>query len=234
MTTFVLVHGAWHGGWCWSAVATRLRAAGHRVYTPTLTGLGERAHLFSGAINLTTHITDVVNVMDYEDLTDVVLCGHSYGGCVISGVAERAFDRIAALVFLDAFIPDDGQGMADVTSSGLNERLLRGAAQNGGVGIPPIPAAAFRTREEHCAYVDAKCVPQPIGTFLEKLTLTGARERVARKTYIRAAAYPSESFDAARARALADGWPVLDLPCGHDVMVDLPEPLAEALESVLS
>jgi pimeloyl-ACP methyl ester carboxylesterase len=234
MSTFVLVHGAWHGGWCWSAVAERLRGAGHRVYTPTLTGLGERAHLFGGHINLTTHITDVVNTLEYEDLRDVVLCGHSYGGCVISGVVERAFDRIAALVFLDAFIPDDGQAMADVTSGGLNARLLSGTGLNGGIGIPPIPAAVFRTREENCAYVDAKCVLHPVGSFLEKLKLTGARERVARKTYIRAASYPSESFDKARERARAEGWRVVDLPSGHDVMVDLPGPLAEELESVLS
>jgi len=230
LTTFVLVHGAWHGGWCWARVAETLRSAGHRVYTPTLTGLGERSHLFSGDITLTTHIDDVANVLAWEDLDDVVLCGHSYGGMVISGVAERAPGRIGALVFLDAFIPHDGQAMVDLMSDALRARLLAGADR--GVGVPPIPAAAFRVREENCAYVDAKCVPQPLGTFVEPIRLTGARERVARLAYIRAANYPSPGFDAARAYAAEAGWAVHDVPCGHDVMVDLPGLLAVLLTQV--
>jgi pimeloyl-ACP methyl ester carboxylesterase len=112
--TFVLVHGAWHGGWCYVRVADLLRAGGHRVVTPTLTGLGERSHLFSGAITLSTHIDDIVNVLRWEDLTNVVLAGHSYGGFVISGVAERVPERIAALVFLDAFVPADGESLWDL------------------------------------------------------------------------------------------------------------------------
>src|SRR5215216_473082 len=108
MTTFVLVHGGWHGGWCWKRVAPLLRDAGHDVYTPTLTGLGERVHLASPQVNLTTHITDVVNVIEFEDLSEVVLVGHSYGGVVITGVASKVSDRIKDLVYLDAFVAKDG------------------------------------------------------------------------------------------------------------------------------
>src|SRR3954454_23529514 len=107
--TFLLVHGAWHGGWCWKNLTPLLRSAGHQVLTPTLTGLGDRAHLLSAEVDLTTHITDVSAVLEYEDLRDVVLVGHSYGGMVIAGVAERARARVAQLVYLDAFLPEDGK-----------------------------------------------------------------------------------------------------------------------------
>ena len=105
MATFVLVHGAWHGGWCWKKVAPLLRSAGHEVYTPTLTGLGERDHLLTRDIGLDTHIQDIVNVLEYEELTQVVLVGHSYGGMVVTGVAERAHERLRQLVYLDAATP---------------------------------------------------------------------------------------------------------------------------------
>ena len=105
---FVLVHGAWHGGWCYARVRDRLVAQGHRVFTPTLTGLGERSHLMSKDINLDTHITDVVNVIKWEKLQNIVLCGHSYGGWIISGAAEQMLDAIGSIVFLDAFMRDDG------------------------------------------------------------------------------------------------------------------------------
>src|SRR5262245_44258791 len=106
MATFVLVHGAWHGGWCWRKLRTMLRAAGHEVYTPTLTGLGERSHLGNAAVGLATHVRDVANVLFYEDLSSVVLVGHSYGGMVIGGVAHQAPERLAHLVYLDAFVPE--------------------------------------------------------------------------------------------------------------------------------
>jgi pimeloyl-ACP methyl ester carboxylesterase len=113
-STFVLVHGAWHGGWCYGRVAERLRAAGHRVLTPTLTGLGERSHLCSRSVNLTTHIADVVNLIKWEQLQRVTLVGHSYGGVVVTGVADTIPERISSLVYLDAFVPKDGQCMLDL------------------------------------------------------------------------------------------------------------------------
>src|SRR4051812_30047626 len=112
-TTFVLVHGAWHGGWCYDEVAKRLRSEGYDVYTPTLTGLGERSHLLSPEINLDTHIQDVLNVIRWQDLETIVLCGHSYGGMVVTGVADVVPDRIASLVYLDAYVPRSGESVWD-------------------------------------------------------------------------------------------------------------------------
>jgi pimeloyl-ACP methyl ester carboxylesterase len=121
---FVLVHGAWHGGWCWKKVAPLLRAAGHDVFTPTLTGLGERVHLLASEIDLATHVDDVLGVLEYEDLTNVVLVGHSYGGMVISGVAERAGSRLARLVYLDAFLPENGKALRDYAPGEVLDEMV--------------------------------------------------------------------------------------------------------------
>jgi pimeloyl-ACP methyl ester carboxylesterase len=229
VTTFVLVHGAWHGGWCWSRVVERLWARGHRAFAPTLTGLGERTHLFSDAVTLTTHVDDVANVLRYEDLHDVVLCGHSYGGCVIAGVIEREPERVAAAVFLDAFLPRDGESVFEIVPPAQRDRQLQAIADAGGHALPPMPAAYFHVNEADRAMVDARCGPQPAGTFAEHIVLTDAQQRVTRRTFIRAAEYPSVTFDRFRAQAAADGWPVYDVPCGHDVMLDAPDRLVEIL-----
>ena len=179
---FVLVHGAWHGGWCWRRVADRLRASGHLVFTPTLTGLGERSHLLRPDLDLDVHIADVINVIKWERLSDVVLCGHSYGGFVISGVAERAADLIRSIVFLDAFLPNNGDAIEDITGPAVKD-AIRAAVKGGDPGVPPRPAAAFGVNEADRAWVDALCVPQPIGTFTSPIRLTspapatGSRER---------------------------------------------------------
>jgi pimeloyl-ACP methyl ester carboxylesterase len=229
VTTFVLVHGAWHGGWCWSRVVERLWARGHRAYAPTLTGLGDRAHLFSGDVTLSTHVADVANLLHYDDLRDVVLCGHSYGGCVISGAIERAPERIASAVFLDAFIPQNGEAVFDIVPPEQRARQLEALAGAGGIALPPIPAANFRVNEADRAMVDARCVPQPAGTFGERIVLTDAQARVARRSFVRATAYPSVTFDRFRGFAAGAGWTVYDVPCGHDVMLDDPDRLVEIL-----
>jgi pimeloyl-ACP methyl ester carboxylesterase len=232
--TFVLVHGAWHGGWCWRRVADLLQAQGHRVFAPTLSGLAERSHLLDAglAIGLATHVSDIAHLLRWEGLSDVVLCGHSYGGMVISGVAERAADdpgAIRALVFLDAFVPADGEAMADLTSPAVRE-AISGQAACGAATVPPVAAAVFRVNEQDRAWVDAQCTPQPLATLTDRIALSGARERVARKVYVRAAGYPSVAFDAARARLASDpGWQVLEVPCGHDAMLDMPERVAAIL-----
>jgi pimeloyl-ACP methyl ester carboxylesterase len=230
--TFVLVHGAWHGGWCWRRVADLLEAKGHKVFTPTLTGLGERSHLMRAGINVSTHVTDVVNLLTWEGLSNVVLCGHSYGGLVVSGVAEQAAAAIGSIVFLDAFVPDNGDSMAALSSQAVRDNL-KIAADRGDLGVSPRSAAAFLVNEKDQAWVDAMCVPQPIGTMTEVMALTGARERIAKKSYIRASAYPNPGFDTAYARVKADkSWRTYEVPCGHDVMVDMPERLAEILVEV--
>jgi pimeloyl-ACP methyl ester carboxylesterase len=230
--TFVLVHGAWHGGWCWRRVSDLLEQQGHKVFTPTLTGLGERSHLLQAGIDVSTHVTDVVNLMKWERLSGVVLCGHSYGGLVVSGVAEQMAQAISSIVFLDAFVPDNGDSMAELTSGAVREQL-QAAKERGDLGVPARSAAAFLVNEKDQAWVDSLCVPQPIGTMMEKLKLTGARDRIAKKSYIRAGSYPNPGFDKALTRVKADSaWRTYAVPCGHDVMVDMPERLAEILVEV--
>ncbi len=232
MTAFVLVHGAWHGGWAWQRVADRLRARGHSVYTPTLTGLGERTHLLRPGINLSQHIADVLGVVKYERLNDIALVGHSYGGCVISGVAEAAPDAIRSIVFLDAFIPDNGDATVDLVQPAV-QMVIRAAVERGDTTVPVRNAAAFNVNEKDCAWVDSLATPQPIGTMTEKITLTGARDRIPKKTYIRASGYPNVSFDKAHARVKADSaWRTYEVPCGHDVMIDAPDRLTEILLEV--
>jgi pimeloyl-ACP methyl ester carboxylesterase len=227
--TFVLVHGAWHGGWCWQRVATRLRRDGHTVFTPTMTGLGERSHLQRAGIDIATHIADVVNVIKWERLSDVVLCGHSYGGFVISGVAEQITTAIRSIVFLDSFLPGSGDTIQKITGPVVQD-AVRASLQRGDLGVPPRSAEAFGVNKADRAWVDGLCVPQPIGTFTSPIALSGARETIARKTYIRAIGYLSPAFDHALATVQADpSWRCYEVPCGHDVMVDMPERLTELL-----
>jgi pimeloyl-ACP methyl ester carboxylesterase len=219
--TFVLVHGAWHGGWCWRGVADRLSARGHYVVAPTLSGVGERAHLASDAINLTTQINDVIGEIRWKDLDRVVLVGHSYGGMVITGVAEQLHERIAALVYLDAFLPTDGQSAGDVLGGATwTERL-----------VPPISATAFGVNAHDRAWVDAKMTPHPVGCFTEKLKVSGAYQQVAKKLYVRASGFANPAFDSALARCRADQrWQTRVMNCGHDIMVDQPAELSALLE----
>ena len=230
--TFILVHGAWHGGWAWRHVVDRLRARGRIVFAPTLTGLGERAHLLRPGIDLSLHIADVLGVIKYERLRNFVLVGHSYGGCVISGIAEAVPDAVHAMVFVDAFIPDNGDSTLDLVQPAVQE-VIRGALACGEITVPVRDAAAFKVNEKDRAWVDSLATPQPIATMTEKLMLTGARERIAKKTYIRASGYPNVSFEKAHARTKADpSWRTYEVPCGHDVMIDEPEHLTEILIEV--
>jgi pimeloyl-ACP methyl ester carboxylesterase len=227
--TFVLVHGAWHGGWCWRRVADRLRAGAHAVFTPTLTGLGERSHLMRAGIGLDTHIADVANAIKWEALSDVVLCGHSYGGFIISGVAERMSSLIRSLVFLDAFMPHDGESVQDLTSPAVRDAIAA-AVQRGDVGISPRPAEAFGVNPADRAWVDRLCVPHPVATFTDRIKLTGAVDRIARKTYVRAGSYANPGFDRALGAVKFDpAWRCYEVAGGHDVMVDEPERLCEIL-----
>src|SRR5262245_13422297 len=182
--TFVLVHGAWHGGWCYARVAALLRARGHTVFTPTLTGQGERAHLANGSINLSTHIEDVLGVFRCERLDHVVLAGHSYGGMVITGVADRIAEQIRALAYLDAFIPEDGQSLLDINIPANSQRFLQNAGANGGLAVPPPPAAYFGVNAADAPTVDALATPQPLGCFTEKLKLTGVYRAVKQHLHV--------------------------------------------------
>jgi len=223
--TFVLVHGAGHGGWCWQRVADRLAPKGHRVFAPTLTGLCERSHLASDKVDLTTHINDIVNEIKWKDLDQVVLVGHSYGGMVITGVAEQMGSRIASIVYLDAFLPSDGQSLMDVVM------------QLGGGTPPPTPfsgaafAAFLEVNEEDRAWVAGKVTEQPPGTVLEKLRVSGAFLKVPRKTFVRVTKGEQPFFKAVADRYATDpAWQVHTIDCGHDMMIDRPDELTSILE----
>lgn len=227
--TFVLVHGGWRGGWCWRRVADRLLRAGHTVYTPTLTGLADRSHLLTGSIGLTTHVTDIVNLIRWENLTDIVLAGHSYGGSVISAAVERSSPSIRSMVFVDAFVPERGEAIIDLSSKNPRD-AIKAALANGETSVAPVPAAFFNLNEADRAWVDEKSTPQPISTFTEPVGSVDARERIKTKIYIRATGYLSEAFDAAAAKVRGRaGWTVHTLPCGHDIMLDMPAQLTNIL-----
>ncbi|MGB3327438.1 MAG: alpha/beta fold hydrolase [Thermomicrobiales bacterium] len=223
--TFVLIHGAWHGGWCWQRLAPMLRAAGYETYTPTLTGLGERAHLLNPAIDLSTHITDVLNLLEYDDLSDVILVGHSYGGMVVSALVEQVPDRIAQAIYLDAFLPENGESIRDIGTPGLDEIA---ATYGDGWRMPPtMPAADFGVSDpDDAAWVDARIGDQPYGTFTQPITLTGAGESIP-KAFILCTEF---LFPPHAERARQRGFVVRDLKGGgHDCMVTIPDQLATML-----
>jgi pimeloyl-ACP methyl ester carboxylesterase len=176
--TFVLVHGAFCGAWYWRRVSDRLEKQGHKVYPLTLTGLADRSHLLSKDINLDTHITDIANIVEWEDLADICLVAHSYGGYPASGALERIGNRVSSIVWVDALKPADGQSFYD-------EVLFR--VEDGAISRPApktVPPTAFNDAKD-AAWFLSKLTPQPIGTWLQPVKLSGARERVAKKTYIR-------------------------------------------------
>ena len=219
-TTYVLVHGAWHGSWCWNRVRNSLQNAGHQVFTPTLTGLGERSHLNSAAVNLSTHIADVVNLLRWEDLSDVILCGHSYGGSVITGAADRIPERIRALVYLDAFVPEDGECLLDLAPEHAQHMRLQAETAGDGWSVPPIPAERFNVNTGDAAWVDAQCTSQSIASFEEHIRLNRVASHTHDATYILATGWDDSPFAVAHERAKAKGWKTRTVTCGHEVMLD--------------
>lgn len=239
MATFVLVHGGWHGGWCWQKVVPFLEAAGHEVYAPTLTGLAERASELSPNVGLDTHIQDIVGLLEERHLQGVILVGHSYGGIVITGVVDQAPERIAHLVYLDTFVPRDGESIASV--SPMVFRLLRRQAQAHGDGWRIASHGDYGvTREPDRSWVLSKVTPQPLKTYEQPLHLlnpaivstkprthidcTGSGVVFALMRHLLAprALPPTEA-----------GWRLRQLPTGHDAMITLPRELAELLLEVV-
>ncbi len=237
MSNILLVHGAWHGGWCWKRVARILRAAGHEVFTPTLTGLGEREHLLNADVRLDTHIQDVLGVLNYEDLRDVVLVGHSYGGMVIAGVAERAAERLAHLVYLDAFVPGDGQSLADFQPPEVLAMFHEKTRTEGdGYKLPSFPAEVFGvTNEDDLAWVKPRLNPHPLKTKLDAVRLTNPKAAEIPRTYIycnNPAVGPFGQF-AERLRC-DESWQYMELATGHDAMITEPKKLADLLLEIIT
>jgi pimeloyl-ACP methyl ester carboxylesterase len=228
MATFVLVHGAWHGGWCWVRVARLLRDAAHEVYTPTLTGLGERAHLARPEIDLEAHVQDVVAVLESEELRQVTLVGHSYGGMVITGVAARAAARLSHLVYLDAFVPEAGKAMLDYSA---RAQVIQDSVRDSGDGwrVPPLAPVAFGvTSQRDTEWLTRRLTPQPLRTFEQGLSATGG-ERL-RRTYVYCTKPATGSFDRFAERLRDDRkWSFHELKTGHDAMVTAPGEVAKLL-----
>lgn len=230
--TFVLVHGTWHGGWCWRRVADALEIKGHKVYAPSLTGLADRSHLLNKDVNLTTHANDVVNLIKWEDLKDVVLVGHSSAGFVITLAAEQIGPQVASIVYLDAFVPKASDSLISLANPGPRKALEEAVAR-GDLVAKPVPSAVFNVNEKDRAWVDAKCTPHPLAAVVEKVSAAGAYEKIARKTYIRATGTKSPVFDETLAKMKAmPGWKTYEVASGHDVMVDQPDRLTEILLEV--
>ena len=228
--TFVLVHGSYHGGWCWRRVADILESRGHKVYAQSLTGLGDRSHLLSKDIDLETHIADIANLVRWEDLKNICLVAHSYAGFPATGALEHVHDRVGSIVWLDAFIPENGQKQIDYASTFGRESMLK-ALTKGEFSIKPPPAQAFSVSEKDYAWLESKMTPHPIGTATQVIRLTGKIQTIARKTFIRVPRYQQPAFDKALAACQADkSWQtIINQTSGHDVMVDQPQWLADIL-----
>jgi len=218
MATFVLVHGGWGGGWEWTPVANALRTRGHDVFTPTLTGLGEREHIRASEVTLSDHIDDVLAVIRFEELDDVVLAGQSYGGMVVTGVADRVPERIRLLVYLDAFAPRDGEAMRDILPPGFAESLVAVGRERGD-DRAPIPAELLPpddAQDEATARYVARLRPQSTKTFTEAVRLGGRVDHVAR-AYVRCTGYEDSIMGPFADRARSEGWLYRELDAQHDL-----------------
>lgn len=231
--TFVLVHGAWHGGWCWKKLTPLLQAAGHEVFTPTLTGLGERAHLINPQINLDTHIQDITTVLDYEDLRNVILVGHSYGGMVIAGVEAKAGERLAQLVYLDAFLPEDGKALQDYAPPLAELVKAQGAGWRLSSAWLGTPTEMFGVKDSaDLAWVTPRLGDQPYTTFTQPVQLATNPSKSLQRTYIHLTKGPP--FEEAVGRAKKRGYHFHELfSAGHDAMVTQPDELARILQALI-
>jgi len=232
---FVLVHGSSGGSWVWKRLAPLLRAAGHDVHAPTLTGLADRAHLLPGGVDLTTHVTEIADLLVYEDLSDVILVGNSYAGMVVTGVAARVPERLRCLVYLDAYVPDDGQRAVDLWPP--ERRAYAEQAEADGVSQPPPPDMFGVTDPELRTWIEERMTPHPVATYTEPVALGSAASRSLTRTFIACTDIPATTPDvfgpfAAKARAL--GWEVHDLAAGHLAMLTAPDALADLLVRIAS
>jgi len=228
--TFVLIHGAYHGGWCWKKVVAILEGKGHKVYAPSLTGLADRSHLLSMNLTLGTHITDIVNLFKWYDISDACLAVHSAGGWPGSGALEEIGDRVSSIVWVDAFMPKNGESQLDQISP-FSRKALEEAMAKGEAGRKPPKASQYSLSEKDYAWMDSKLTPQPNSIVRDPIKLTGALQKVKKKTFIRVPKYPQAMFDRALAECKADpSWTTyMAENSHHDVMIDQPEWLSEIL-----
>lgn len=238
MATFVLVHGSSHGGWCWKKIIPLLRKYGHDVFAPTLTGLGERSHLVSKDIGLDTHILDILQVLIYENLDNVILVGHSYGGLVVGGVAEKVPDRIKRLVYLDAYIPQDNKSAFDIITHletisrfqfhNFRERTLK--EQGKEWLIEPYKPEEFGvTDPDDISWMNSRLDPMPWHTHDQPLRITNPKTKILAKSFICCSEFGNAQF---KAQKSSEDWDYHELMKGHDIMITAPTELAQLLKDI--
>lgn len=232
--SIVLVQGAWGSSAVWTPLAEQLRSNGHSVHVPSLTGLGERRHLFSGAINLSTHVADVESAIDAEALDRVILVGHSYGGMVITALADRLGERVAGMLYLDAFVPENGQSAADLIGPEAMLGVLAATGDGDGFSVPPpsrdparIPAAFHR-------YLACRSA-QPLATMVERVRLTRAREEPCPRHYVSAIIDQAAIFQRAYDRLRqSEGWTSETIDAGHILQLERLDEVAAITENFIA
>lgn len=240
MANFILVHGAWHGAWCWRHVSDALVRAGHRAHAVTLTGLGERAHLLSSTITLETHISDVINAIEAEEMTDVVLAVHSYAGMLGTAVADRLPGRLKHLVYVDAVVPRPGESWSSTHASTTREARLAAAQASAEFSFPAPDPAVFGLADADYEWVKRRQTPHPGHTYSAPLAFDPQRVAAVPRTFINCTQPPLATIDAIRPRVVdakfwdgawmgGGGARVVELKTGHDPMVSAPQALTQLL-----
>lgn len=232
MATFVLVHGSWHGGWVWKRLSPLLRAEGHEVYAPSLPGMGEHAHAPPSDLDLATHVEDVARLLHYEDLRDVVLVGWSYGGMVITGAAARVPDRIATLVYLDAYLPEAGESEMDLWDVEMAADV-RKDLDAGRMHRTQPPAEFFGLKGEDAAWAEARMSPQPLSVYEDPAIDEPLPDDLPGRYIHCTGATMADMMAGFADRARTRGWPVDELATGHEAMLTMPEELAKLLLQVV-
>lgn len=234
MATFLIAHGAWSAGWAWKKMPERLRAAGHEIITPSYTGLGERSHLVSRTIDLETHVADILAVLHYQDLQDIILVGHSYGGMVASVVADRARERLSQLVYLDAFIAENGKSLLDLQPPERRERMLKLAAEKGdGWLLTPNPMPPDTPQEDQDWAVPRRRM-QPLATFQQPAQLSGQPYTMPVSYIYCTRSGPEDVFGRSAERARREGWPVYEIDASHNPHITAPDALTELFVRIAS
>ncbi len=233
MATFLVAHGAWSAGWAWKKMRSRMRALGHEFITPTYTGVGERAHLARPDIDLETHISDVLGLIEYEDLRDFILIGHSYGGMVSTGVADRVADRISQFVYLDAFVPRDGESLLSLQPEATRTRMLEMARTEGGGWRVPANPMPPDTPQPDVDWAMPRRMMQPLKTFEQPLRLTGAVEKLRRSYIYCSRPAPGDGFRRFYERAQKEpGWKHYEIYASHNPHITTPDELASLLHGI--
>jgi pimeloyl-ACP methyl ester carboxylesterase len=229
--TFLVAHGAWSAGWSWKKMHPLMQSRGHRLVVPTYTGLGEREHLANAAVNLETHIQDLLGVIKFEELDDIVLLAHSYGGMVGTGVADRVPERIRRLIYLDAFVPRDGQSLFDLSAEGMREQFRQGLAAGDGWRVPPMPIPADTSPADK-QWIERFRMPQPLHCFDTPLQLQRGDTRIPRSYIYARKAAPGDPFRQFADRAQREGWEYREIDASHSSQITAPEALATLLDTM--